>query len=150
VASKLVCANAYLGARPIAQALTSGARIVVTGRVADASLTLGPACAHFRWTWDDWPRIAGASVAGHIIECGAQATGGLWHRWDEVDDLANVGYPIAEIRDDGSSVITKPPGSGGLVSAGTVAEQLVYEIDDPARYRTPDIDVDLTTVRLAE
>ena len=84
VADRLVCANAYLGARPIAEALTDGARIVLTGRVADASLTLGPACAHFGWAWDDWPRLAGASVAGHIIECGAQATGGLWHRWDEI------------------------------------------------------------------
>lgn len=150
VASRLVSANVYLGARPIADALSSGARIVLTGRVADASLTLGPAAAHFGWDWQDWGRLAGASVAGHIIECGAQATGGLWHRWDEVEDLARVGYPIAEVSDDGSSVITKPEGSGGLVSRGTVAEQLVYEIDDPSRYRTPDVDVDLTTLTLDE
>jgi hypothetical protein len=150
VRNRLVCANAYLGARPIARALTAGARIVITGRVADASLTLGPAAAHFDWKWDDWPRLAGASVAGHIIECGAQATGGLWHRWHEVPDLAGIGYPIAAVEADGSSVITKPEGSGGLVSVGTVAEQLVYEIGDPARYRTPDVDVDLTTVTLEE
>src|SRR6185312_10869329 len=93
---------------------------------------------------------AGASVAGHLIECGAQATGGLWHGWDELDDLAGIGYPIADLRPDGSSVITKPAGTGGLVSVGTVSEQLVYEIDDPARYRTPDVDVDLTSVSLAE
>ncbi|MBV8557402.1 MAG: acyclic terpene utilization AtuA family protein, partial [Planctomycetaceae bacterium] len=91
---------------------------------------------------------AGGSVAGHLIECGAQVTGGLWHRWDEVSDLAAIGYPIAEVFADGSSVITKPEGSGGLVNVGTVAEQLVYEIDDPARYKTPDVDVDLTTVTL--
>ena len=119
---------------------------MVTGRVADASLTLGPAAAHFGWAWDDWDRLAGASVAGHLIECGAQATGGLWHRWDELPDLAGVGYPIAEIAADGSCVITKPEGTGGLVSVGTVTEQMLYEIDDPARYRTPDVDVDFTHV----
>jgi hypothetical protein len=95
-------------------------------------------------------RLAGASVAGHIIECGAQATGGLWHQWDQIDDLAGVGYPIAELAADGTSVITKPDGTGGLVSTGTVSEQIVYEIDDPARYRTPDVDVDFTQVTLAQ
>lgn len=150
VLDRLVCANAYLGARPIAEGLQQGARVVITGRVADASLTLGPACAAFAWSWDDWNRLAGASVAGHLIECGAQATGGLWHRWNEVPDLAGVGYPIAELHADGTSVITKPPGSGGLVTEANVAEQLVYEIDDPRRYRTPDVDVDLTTVSLSQ
>ncbi len=148
IASKLVSANVYLGARPIAQALRDGARIVLTGRVADASLTLGPALARFGWADDDWPKLAGATVAGHVIECGAQATGGLWHDWENLPDLAGIGYPIAEIGDDGSTVITKPQGTGGLVSIGTVSEQLVYEIDDPRRYRTPDVDVDLTTVQL--
>lgn len=148
VIDRLVSANAYLGARPIARGLTDGARIVLTGRVADASLTLGPACSAFGWDWDDWPRLAGASVAGHLIECGAQATGGLWHHWDRLKDLAGVGYPIAELRADGSSVITKAERTGGLVNVGTVAEQLVYEIDDPSRYRTPDVDVDLTSVSL--
>ncbi len=150
VASRLVSANVYLGAREITQTLRSGARIVLTGRVADASLTLGPAGARFGWNWNDWDRLAGASAAGHIIECGAQATGGLWHRWEELDDLAGVGYPIAEIREDGSSLITKSEGSGGLVSEGTVAEQLVYEIDDPTRYRTPDVDVNLTSLHLKQ
>jgi Acyclic terpene utilisation family protein AtuA len=148
VADRLVCANVYFGARPIAESLTSGARVVVTGRVADASLTVGPACAAFGWAWDDWARLAGASVAGHLIECGAQVTGGLWHRWSEIADLAGVGYPIAEVRADGSSVITKPTGSGGLVTVANVAEQLVYEIDDPTCYRTPDVDVNLASVRL--
>lgn len=150
VADRLVSANAYLGARPIADALGQGARIVITGRVADASLTLGPAAHAFGWSWDDWPRLAGATVAGHLIECGAQSTGGLWHRWDEVSDLAGVGYPIAEIAADGSCILTKPEGSGGLVSVGNVAEQVVYEIDDPRCYRTPDIDVDLTTLALSQ
>ncbi len=147
---RLQSANVYLGAEPIAEALGGGARLVLTGRVADASLTLGPAAFHHGWAWDDWNRLAGASVAGHLIECGAQATGGLWHHWDQVPDLAGIGYPIAEIAADGSSLITKPDGTGGLVSVGTVTEQLLYEIDDPAHYRTPDVDVDFTTVRLGE
>lgn len=148
VVDRLVSANAYLGARPIASAMESGARIVITGRVADASLTLGPAAAHFHWDWDDWARLAGASVAGHIIECGAQATGGMWHEWETMPDPADIGYPIAEVHEDGSSLITKPEGTGGVVSVGTVSEQLVYEIDDPACYRTPDVNVDLTTLTL--
>jgi hypothetical protein len=150
IVDRLVSANAYLGAWPIAEALSGGARIVVTGRVADASLTLGPAAHHFGLPPDDWPALAGASVAGHLIECGAQATGGLWHRWNELNDPAAVGYPIAELSPDGTSVITKPRGSGGLVTVANVAEQLVYEIDDPSRYRTPDVDVDLTSVRLTQ
>ena len=150
VADRLVSANVYLGARSIAEAIGGGARIVITGRVADASLTLGPAAAHHGWAWDDWDRLAGASAAGHVIECGAQATGGLWRGWADVPDLAGVGYPIAVIDADGGAVITKSEGSGGVVSVGTVAEQLVYEIDDPTRYRTPDVNVDLTSIRLAE
>lgn len=144
-----VSANAYLGARPIAEALAGGARIVITGRVADASLTLGPAAYKFNWKWDDWNRLAGGSVAGHLIECGAQITGGLYRHWQNLD-LANVGYPIAEINDDGSSVITKPKGSGGAVNRNIVIEQLVYEIGDPAHYLTPDVDVDFTTVGVEE
>ena len=145
----IVSANAYLGAVPIAAALAGGARIVITGRVADASLTVGPAAHEFGWGWDDWNRLAGASVAGHLIECGAQATGGLSRRWPTLD-LANVGYPIAEIGEDGAAVITKPSGSGGIVDRHTIAEQLVYEIGDPAHYLTPDVDVDFTTIEIAE
>jgi Acyclic terpene utilisation family protein AtuA len=145
----IVSANAYLGARPIVAALDGGARIVVTGRVADASLTVGPAMHEFGWDWDDWDRLAGASVAGHLIECGAQATGGLYRHWQNLD-LANVGYPIAEIDDDGTAAITKPAGTGGVVNRQTVAEQLVYEIGDPAHYLTPDVDVDFTTAELEE
>ena len=147
---RFVSANAYLGARPIATACLDKASLIVTGRVADASLTLGPAAAHFGWAWDDMARLAGGSVAGHLIECGAQATGGLWHRWDDVENPERIGYPIAVVEEDGSCTITKPSGSGGLVTVANVAEQIVYEIDDPAHYRTPDIDVDLTTVELAQ
>jgi hypothetical protein len=150
VSDRLVAANVYLGARPIADAIARGARIVITGRVADASLTVGPAAAAFGWKWDEYDTLAAASAAGHVIECGAQASGGLWHDWLSLPGLDAIGYPVAEIAADGSSVITKPAGSGGLVSVGTVAEQVVYEIDDPARYRTPDVDVDFTSLRLEE
>lgn len=150
VAGRLQSANVYLGARLIARALGDGSRIVITGRVADASLTVGPSLAHHAWAWEDWDRLAGASVAGHLIECGAQVTGGLWQDWEAVPDMAGVGYPIAEVAADGSSVITKPEGTGGVVSSATVTEQLLYEIDDPTRYRTPDVDVDFTTLRLEE
>ncbi len=135
---------------PIAVGLRQGARIVLTGRVADASLTLGPAAARFGWDWDDWDRLAGASTAGHLIECGAQATGGLWSGWAELPDFAGIGYPIAEIEGDGSFTISKPDGTGGRVSVATVTEQLLYEIDDPARYRTPDVDVNFTGISMAE
>ena len=145
--STVVSANAYLGARGIAEALAGGARIVITGRVADASLTVGPAVERFGWSWDDWQRLAGASVAGHLIECGAQVTGGLDWRWQELR-LADVGYPIAEIESDSSCTITKPAKSGGIVDRHTVAEQLVYEIADPRHYLTPDVDVDFTTITL--
>lgn len=143
----VVSANAYLGAKPIADALAAGARIVITGRVADASLTVGPAMHEFGWAWDDWNKLAAASVAGHLIECGAQATGGYSHDWAGVN-LADVGYPIAELNADGSTIITKPAGSGGRVDRLTVASQLVYEIGDPRHYLTPDVDCDFTTVTL--
>ncbi|HEX3870957.1 MAG TPA: acyclic terpene utilization AtuA family protein [Pirellulales bacterium] len=145
----IVSANAYLGARPIAQCLADGARIVITGRVADASLTVGPAMHEFGWAWDDWNHLAGASVAGHLIECGAQTTGAFYPHWQEID-LANVGYPIAELDDNGDCVITKPANTGGRVNRETVCEQLMYEIGDPAHYLTPDVDVDFTTVEVEE
>src|SRR6185503_12131575 len=147
--SEIVSANAYLGARPIADALAAGARIVITGRVADASLTLGPAVHKFGWQWDDWNKLAAASVAGHLIECGAQVTGGYSVDWKSYD-LVDVGYPIAELTSDGSTVITKPEKSGGAVNRRTVIEQLVYEIGDPRHYLTPDVDCDFTTVAVQE
>jgi hypothetical protein len=149
LAAPIVSANAYLGGQPIAEALAGRARIVITGRVADASLTVGPAVHHFGWKWDDYRRLAGASVAGHLIECGAQVTGGFYTHWDEVD-LTTVGYPIAEIDGQGDCVITKPEGSGGRVSRETVCEQLVYEIGDGAHYLTPDVDVDFRHVTAEE
>lgn len=145
----VVSANAYLGARPIADALTASARLVITGRVADASLTLGPTVHKFGWKWDDWDKLAAASVAGHLIECGAQVTGGYSVDWKNYN-LVDVGYPIAELTSDGSTVITKPEKSGGAVNRRTVVEQLVYEIGDPRHYLTPDVDCDFTTVAVQE
>jgi hypothetical protein len=145
----VVSANAYLGARPIADALVGGARFVITGRVADASLVVGPAMHEFGWQWNDWNKLAAASVAGHIIECGAQATGGLYRHWEPLD-LGRVGYPIAEMTAEGGVTITKPAGTGGSVNRETVIEQLLYEIGDPAHYLTPDVDVDFTTLEVDE
>lgn len=147
--AEVVSANAYLGAAPIVEALAQDARLVITGRVADASLTVGPVVQQFGWAWDDWNRLAGATVAGHLIECGAQVTGGYSTAWQALD-LANVGYPIAEVSEDGSCVITKPAGTGGVVSHRTVVEQLVYEIGDPQRYLTPDVVADFTTVDVVD
>jgi len=141
--AKPVSVNAYLGAALLVEALAGGARLVLTGRVADASLTVAPAVHEFGWSWNDWGRLAAATVAGHVIECGAQATGGFHSHWSELE-LADVGYPIAELSDDGAVVITKPDGTGGAVNRETVTEQLVYEIGDPAHYLTPDVDADFT------
>ena len=133
----VLTANAYLGAWGIVDCLNSGADIVVTGRVTDASVVVGPAAAHFGWARDDYDRIAGAVVAGHVIECGTQATGGNYSFFTEVADLGHAGFPLAEVHPDGSSVITKHPGTGGQVSVGTVTAQLLYEITG-ARYANPD------------
>ncbi|MFI7543520.1 acyclic terpene utilization AtuA family protein [Actinoplanes sp. NPDC049599] len=142
-------AHAYLGAFGIARALQAGAEVVVTGRVTDASLVVGPAIAHFGWGRDDLDALAGATVAGHVIECGAQATGGNYSFFTGVADLLRPGFPLAELRRDGSSVITKHPGTGGEVSVGTVTAQLVYEVDD-ARYAGPDVTTRLDTVALRQ
>lgn len=150
VRARVVSANAYLGAAPIAQALAQGAQIVITGRVADASLTVAPLMQHFGWTSDDWRRLGAATVAGHLLECGAQATGGLWCNYQEAATLAEVGYPIAEVEEDGSFLLTKPPGSGGAVNVETVGEQLLYEVGDPAAYLTPDVVADFTSVQLRQ
>ena len=140
-------AHAYLGAFGIARALQAGADLVVTGRVTDASLVVGPAIAHFGWGREDFHELAGATVAGHVIECGTQATGGNYPFFTELGDLLRPGFPVAELHRDGSSVITKHPGTGGAVTVGTVTAQLVYEIDD-ARYAGPDVTTRLDTVSL--
>jgi hypothetical protein len=150
IRSKVVSANAYLGARPIVDALTRGASVVVTGRVADASLVLGPCVHEFDWLWDDWNRLGAGSVAGHLIECGAQATGGLWINADDSTHLETVGYPIADIASDGTLTITKPDGTGGAVNVETISEQLLYEVADPANYFTPDVVANFTTPRLRQ
>lgn len=150
VANRIVSANAYMGAAGIVQALEAGARIVITGRVADASLAVGPAIHELGWAWEDYDKLAAATVAGHIIECGAQSTGGIYSDWSPELSMADVGYPIAEIDADGGVLITKPESTGGVVNEATVAEQIVYEIGDPAKYFTPDVVADFTQVELAE
>ena len=149
---KPVCANAYLGAEAIAAALRDGAQIVVCGRVADPSLTVGPALAHFGWALDDWDRLARATMAGHLLECGTQVTGGYYADpgYKDVPGLATLGYPIAEIDADGHCTITKPAGTGGRVDEHTVKEQLLYEVHDPAAYVTPDVVADITHARVTE
>ncbi|GBD22636.1 hypothetical protein HRbin29_00274 [bacterium HR29] len=144
-----VAANAYLGAWGIVEALESGADIVICPRVTDASLVVGPAAWWYGWKRDDWDKLAGAVVAGHIIECGAQTTGGNYSFFQEVPGLENPGFPIAEVEPDGSSVITKHPGTGGLVSVGTVTAQLLYEIGD-VRYANPDVIARFDTIRLEQ
>ena len=149
---KFVCANAYQGAQEIAFAIKAGAQIVVTGRVADPSLTVGPAMAYFAWGADQTDAIAGATMAGHLLECGAQVSGGYFSDpgKKEVPDMHNIGFPIAEIFEDGSCIITKADETGGLVSEQTVKEQLLYELHDPAAYITPDVVADITHAKVQE
>ena len=150
VREQVLSANAYLGMKPIVTALDRGAQVVVTGRVTDTGLTLGPMVHEFGWDPDDWDRIAAGTVAGHIIECGAQCSGGnLLYEWDKVRGLANPGFPIVEASPDGTFVITKHPGTGGIVSIPSVSEQLVYEMGDPHSYITPDCIADFTTIQLS-
>ena len=151
IRDRLVSANVYFGARPIVEALERGADIVITGRTTDTALTYAPMIHEFGWSWEDWDRLALGVVAGHILECGGQASGGNFSAdWRSVPDLARIGFPIAEAHRDGSLFITKHDGTGGLVSVQTVTEQLLYEIGDPRKYITPECVADFTSIHLAQ
>ncbi len=151
IRDQVLSANAYLGMSPIVEALKGGAHVVITGRVTDTGLTLGPLFYEFGWAVDDWDKVAAGTVAGHIIECGAQSSGGnLLRDWRKVKGMVNPGFPIAEASADGTFVITKHPGTGGVVSVPSVTEQLVYEMGDPHTYITPDGIADFTSIRLRQ
>jgi Acyclic terpene utilisation family protein AtuA len=151
VRERVVFGVAYLGARPIVEALERGADVVVTGRVADASLFVAPMVHELGWDWEDWDRLATGVVVGHLMECSGQATGGNFSGdWWNIPDLDRIGYPVCEVGEDGSALLTKPAGTGGRVSVDTVAEQLLYEVLDPRRYLNPDVVADFTSVRLAQ
>ena len=151
VRDRLLFANVYLGAEPIAAALAQGADIVLTGRVADAALFLGPLLHHFDWPRDDWQRLAQGAAVGHLLECSGQASGGNFGSagaWARVPDFTHIGYPIAEVADDGSATIGKAAGSGGRINFHTLRQQLLYEVHDPTRYITPDVVLDISTIEL--
>jgi hypothetical protein len=147
---KMLAGNAYFGGFPIAEALRRGADIVITGRVVDSGLALGALIHEFGWKPTDYDRLAAGTAIGHLLECGTQSTGGTFTDWLEIPDSENMGFPIAECRSDGSFVLTKPEGTGGLVTVGTVSEQLLYEVSDPGAYLVPDVACDFTTIKLRE
>lgn len=143
-------ANAYFGAWPVVEALNAGAHVTVTGRVTDTGITLAPMIHSFGWAADDWDKLAAGIVAGHIVECGAQSTGGNFTDWRSVKSFHDIGYPVLEVFPDGSFIVTKQPGTGGLVSVRTVREQLLYEMGDPREYITPDVVADFATAKLEQ
>ena len=144
----LLSANVYFGCRPVVHALEQGANVIITGRVTDTGLTLAPMIHEFGWSYNDYDRMAIGTIAGHIIECGAQVSGGNYTDWEEVDDFTDIGFPIIEAYPDGTFYVTKHHGTGGLVNEKTVKEQLLYEIGDPCQYITPDVIADFTTIQL--
>lgn len=148
IQDKLITANAYLGSQGIVKALEEGADIIVTGRIADPCLTVAPCVASFEWSWQDYDKIASATVAGHLIECGTQVTGGVSTNWLGIPSPEMIGFPIIEMSQDGSFVVTKPDHTGGVVSEQTVKEQLLYEIGDPDNYLSPDVTVSFTSLQL--
>lgn len=149
VRDRVLSANAYIGSTPIVEALEKGAQVVITGRSTDTALTMAPLRHEFRWAADDWNSLAAGIVAGHILECGAQCSGGnCLYDWRNIPDLANIGYPIVEASADGSFIVYKHPGTGGRISVPTVTEQLVYEMGDPKSYITPDVVADFTSIEL--
>ncbi len=151
IGQKFLSANVYFGARPIVRALELGAQIIVTGRTTDTALTYAPMIHEFGWSWTDWDKLATGVVAGHILECGGQASGGNFSAdWKSVPDLAHIGFPIAEAYPDGDIIITKHENTGGMVTVQTVSEQLMYEIGDPTNYITPECIADFTTIKLEQ
>ena len=151
VRDRVLSANAYIGATPIVEALGKGANVVITGRSTDTALTMAPLLFEFGWAADDWNRLAAGIVAGHIIECGAQCSGGnCLYDWRSIPDLANVGYPIIEAHEDGSFFVYKHPGTGGRIDVHSVTEQLVYEMGNPREYITPDVIADFTSICVAD
>ncbi|NKI16131.1 DUF1446 domain-containing protein [Spongiibacter sp. KMU-166] len=150
ILDRLSSANVYIGAKPIADALDQGADIVVTGRATDPSVVLAPLIHEFGWSMDDYDRLAAGTVMGHILECGAQCTGGNYCDWKSVPDFARIGYPIVEVKEDGTFTVTKHDNTGGLVNIDTVTSQLLYELGDPKGYLGPDCQTDFTTIQLAQ
>jgi len=150
VKDELLSANVYFGSRPIVEALNKGADIIVTGRVTDTGLTLAPMIHEFNWSFDDYDKMSAGTIAGHIIECGAQVSGGNFTDWEQIDDFVDIGFPIIEAQPDGNFYVTKHEGTGGMVSEQTVKEQLLYEIGDPSEYITPDCVADFTSIKLKE
>jgi len=150
VLEHLKTANAYLGAKPIVEALGMGADIVITGRIADPSMTVAPCMAHFGWSWTDYHKIAQATIAGHLIECGTQVTGGISTHWLQMPNVEAIGFPFVEIDQEAHVIVTKPENTGGRVTVGIVKEQLLYELGDPAAYLSPDVTVSLLSLQLEQ
>ena len=150
IRNNICSANVYIDSMQIKNVLDNNADIVLAGRVTDPGLTLGPLLHEFQWSNDEYDKLASGTLAGHIIECGAQCTGGNFSKWYEVNDICNIGYPIAVVSSDGNFRITKPENTGGLINLETVSEQILYEMGDPTKYISPDVCVDFTSFKMKE